>query len=99
MTNDSGVTILKTDKTIDCSGKLCPLPVVELSKDIKTIEVGQVLVIIATDAGSPPEYANIKRVNIGLARADGQRALELKVGRNVCALTTAYHQPVVPVPG
>ena len=55
--------------------------------------------VLASLPPAPPEYANIKRVNIGLARADGPRALELEIGRNVCALTTAYHQPVVPVPG
>ena len=57
MTEESNVTELKADKTIDCSGKLCPLPVVEVSKGIRTIEIGQVLRIIATDPGSPPDMA------------------------------------------
>lgn len=57
MTEESNVTLLKADKTIDCSGKLCPLPVVEVSKGIRTIEIGQVLRIIATDPGSPPDMA------------------------------------------
>lgn len=57
MTEESNVTVLKADKTIDCSGKLCPLPVVEVSKGIRTIEIGQVLRIIATDPGSPPDMA------------------------------------------
>lgn len=57
MTEESDVTVLKADKTIDCSGKLCPLPVVEVSKGIRTIEIGQVLRIIATDPGSPPDMA------------------------------------------
>ena len=73
MTNDSSVTILKADKTIDCSGKLCPLPVVELSKGIKTIEVGQVLAIIATDAGSPPDMA-------AWARQTGHTLLHSEIG-------------------
>ena len=46
------MTILQADKTIDCSGKLCPVPIIETSKGIKQIEVGQVLKLIATDAGS-----------------------------------------------
>ena len=57
MTEESNVTVLKADKTIDCSGKLCPLPVVEVSKGIRTIEIGQVLRFIATDPGSPPDMA------------------------------------------
>ena len=55
--------------------------------------------VLASLPPTPPEYANIKRVNIGLARADAQQALQLEIGRNICALTTAYHQPVVPVAG
>ncbi len=33
----------------------------------------------------PPEYLEIKRVNAGLAAADGERADELEMGRNECA--------------
>lgn len=55
--------------------------------------------VLASLPPAPPEYANIKRVNIGLAHADAQQAMELEIGRNVCALATAYHQPGVPVPG
>lgn len=55
--------------------------------------------VLASLPPAPPEYANIKRINIGLARADAQQVMELEIGRNVCALTTAYHQPGVPVPG
>ncbi|MCL1587206.1 MAG: sulfurtransferase TusA family protein [Actinomycetia bacterium] len=34
---------------------LCPMPVVKTSKAIKTIEVGQVLEMVATDPGAPPD--------------------------------------------
>lgn len=46
---------LTADKVLDCSGLLCPIPVVKTSKAIKDIEVGQVLEVIATDPGSPPD--------------------------------------------
>ncbi|MFQ5613609.1 MAG: sulfurtransferase TusA family protein [Anaerolineae bacterium] len=46
---------VKVDKVLDCSGMLCPLPVVKTSKAIKQIEVGQVLQMIATDPGAPPD--------------------------------------------
>jgi len=49
--------ILRADKTIDCSGMLCPFPVVAAAKGIKQIAVGQVLCLIATDPGSPPDMA------------------------------------------
>lgn len=49
------MTAPKPNKVLDCSGLLCPLPVVKTSKAIKEIEVGQVLQMIATDPGAPPD--------------------------------------------
>ena len=46
---------LEADQILDCTGLLCPIPVVQTSKAIKTIEVGQVLHMIATDPGAPPD--------------------------------------------
>ncbi len=46
---------VKADHVLDCTGLLCPIPVVKTSKAIKTIEVGQVLQMIATDPGAPPD--------------------------------------------
>jgi len=45
------------DQVLDCSGMLCPLPVVKATKAIKQMEVGQVLKMIATDPGAPPDMA------------------------------------------
>ena len=39
------------DKTIDCSGLRCPMPIVKTTKGIKEIETGQTLKVIATDPG------------------------------------------------
>jgi len=47
--------VIKEDQVLDCSGMLCPLPVVKTSKAIKTMEVGQVLKMVATDPGAPPD--------------------------------------------
>ena len=47
--------VLIEDQVLDCSGMLCPMPVVKTSKAIKTLEVGQVLKMIATDPGAPPD--------------------------------------------
>jgi tRNA 2-thiouridine synthesizing protein A len=51
-----GVT-LQADKVLDCSGMLCPVPVIKTSKGIKEIEIGQVLKMIATDPGAPADMA------------------------------------------
>jgi tRNA 2-thiouridine synthesizing protein A len=38
-------------RTIDTSGKLCPFPIVEAAKAVKSLEAGAVLLVIATDPG------------------------------------------------
>jgi len=42
-------------KTLDAKGMLCPKPVIETSKAIKQIAVGQVLEVVATDPASKPD--------------------------------------------
>ena len=46
---------IKADSELDCSGMLCPMPVVKTSQAIKELKVGQVLKMIATDPGAPPD--------------------------------------------
>ena len=46
---------LKVEKTVDYKGLFCPMPIVKESKDIKEIEVGQVLEMLADDPGSKPD--------------------------------------------
>jgi len=45
------------DIELDCTGLLCPLPVVKTMKAIKKMQVGQVLKMISTDPGAPPDMA------------------------------------------
>ena len=40
------------EKTLDAKGLKCPMPVVKTSKEIKSISVGGVLEVLATDPGS-----------------------------------------------
>jgi len=42
-------------RTLDCQGLLCPMPIIEVSKAIKGMEVGQILEMLATDPGSKPD--------------------------------------------
>jgi tRNA 2-thiouridine synthesizing protein A len=43
---------MKVEKTVDYKGLYCPMPIVKVAKDIKEIEVGQVLEMLADDPGS-----------------------------------------------
>ncbi|MDH7486834.1 MAG: sulfurtransferase TusA family protein [Anaerolineae bacterium] len=40
------------NKVLDARGLQCPMPVVKTSQEIKTIGVGEVLQVLATDPGS-----------------------------------------------
>ena len=51
------VEVIKEDVLLDCSGLLCPMPIVKTTKAMKDLEPGQILKMIATDAGSPPDIA------------------------------------------
>ena len=44
-------------KTLDVKNMACPLPVLKAKKAIKSIEIGQVLEILATDPGSVKDIA------------------------------------------
>jgi len=46
---------IKEDQVLDCSGLLCPMPIVKTTKAMKELQSGQVLKVIATDAGYPPD--------------------------------------------
>ena len=43
------------DRTLDCKGLLCPMPIVKLSKAVKEMEAGQVVLMEATDPGAIPD--------------------------------------------
>lgn len=43
------------DRTLDCKGMLCPMPIVKLAKAVKELEPGQVILLEATDPGAVPD--------------------------------------------
>jgi tRNA 2-thiouridine synthesizing protein A len=51
------VEVIKEDVLLDCSGWLCPMPIVKTTKAMKELQSDQILKMIATDAGSPPDIA------------------------------------------
>ena len=40
------------DRSLDCRGLLCPIPVVRTSREMKGMKPGQVLKMVATDRGA-----------------------------------------------
>jgi len=40
------------DRSLDCRGLLCPMPVVRTSREMKGLQPGQVLKLLATDRGA-----------------------------------------------
>ncbi|HYA49072.1 MAG TPA: sulfurtransferase TusA family protein [Burkholderiales bacterium] len=42
---------MKADATLDCYGLLCPMPIVQTAKKLKTMKAGEVLEVVATDPG------------------------------------------------
>jgi len=52
---------ISPDRTLDCSGLGCPLPVIKTAEAIKKLEVGQILEVISTDSGSPPDMEAFSR--------------------------------------
>lgn len=49
------VEVIHVDQVLDCTGMLCPMPIVKTSKTMKELQSGQILKMVSTDAGSPPD--------------------------------------------
>ncbi|NNG15050.1 MAG: sulfurtransferase TusA family protein [Gemmatimonadales bacterium] len=47
---------MKEDVVLDARNLLCPMPVVKAGKQIRTLEDGQILKILATDRGSIADF-------------------------------------------
>lgn len=62
-------------RTIDTSGRLCPFPIVEAAKAVRTLDSGAVLLVIATDPGiaiDMPMWCKATRnVHLGTFRDGG----------------------------
>ena len=42
---------MKANATLDCFGLLCPMPIIQTAKKLKTMKAGEVLEVVATDPG------------------------------------------------
>jgi len=46
---------MAVDQVLDCTGQRCPMPIVKTAQAIKDLELGQVLMVLATDPGFEPD--------------------------------------------
>ena len=47
---------IKEDKVLDARGLLCPMPIVKAGKEMRGMNAGQVLKILATDRGAVADF-------------------------------------------
>ena len=47
---------IKADSTLDCTGLLCPMPVVKTKLAIDDLQPGQILKVISTDKGAKKDF-------------------------------------------
>jgi len=62
---------MEADKTIDCKGLSCPMPVVKTKKALSEMKPGEVLRMEATDKGAKPDIT-------AFANRTGNELLEVK---------------------
>jgi tRNA 2-thiouridine synthesizing protein A len=67
---------MQVDQTLDCKGLSCPMPIIKLSKALKSMKSGEVLEMIGSDPGSKtdvPAWCG-KTGNIFLEQAEDNGA-------------------------
>jgi tRNA 2-thiouridine synthesizing protein A len=50
------MTITKVDQLVDARGLACPMPIVKTAQAIKGLASGQILEVLATDAGAVRDF-------------------------------------------
>jgi TusA-related sulfurtransferase len=64
------------DRTLDCYGLLCPMPIIKIAEAIKDMAPGQVLEVVATDEGIlsdlPAWCARTRNECLGVEEKDGE---------------------------
>ncbi|WP_240796870.1 sulfurtransferase TusA family protein [Terasakiella sp. SH-1] len=48
--------MMQIDRTLDASGMRCPIPVLRAGKEIRAMQSGEVIEIIATDGQAPRDF-------------------------------------------
>lgn len=67
---------MNTDYTVDTVGKFCPVPIIEASKRLKEMSVGETLTVISDDEGiknDMPSWCSMTGNEfLGMAEEDGE---------------------------
>lgn len=75
---------MKADVSIDCTGLLCPMPIANTALKMKTLSKGQVLEIVADDAGIKKDMPAWARVTgnelLAMEEAEGKFKMYVKKG-------------------
>jgi len=70
-------------REVDCRGKACPVPVIELARAVADIAVGELVVLVADDPGAKvdiPVWCRMKRQEL-VAADEAAGALTFTVRR------------------
>jgi TusA-related sulfurtransferase len=54
-------TRISADRTVDCTGLFCPMPIVKTREAIREMAVGQVLEMLSDDPASDPDMRSWAR--------------------------------------
>jgi len=76
---------LTADQVLDCSGMACPMPILKTRKAVDGLKVGQILKMIATDAGAPGDIVSwtqkTRHTLLASEQADGQYVFYIRKER------------------
>ncbi len=73
--------MIEADETLDCIGLYCPMPIVKTAEKIKSLKPGQVLEVLADDAGIKEDMPTWCRAtgNEFLGTFDGDEEIKVYV--------------------
>lgn len=75
MPSPPGKGAIMADKTVDCIGLYCPVPIARAAVEIKNVAPGDTITILADDPGVENDFPNWCRVTghelVSLEEADG----------------------------
>lgn len=70
------------DRSVDCRGLSCPMPIVRARKAMGELQVGETLVVLATDKGAPTDFKawaeRTEQKFLGVEEQDGVFHIRLK---------------------
>ena len=75
-----------TKKILDATGLLCPLPVLKLRKHLKSMKIGDVVIVLADDPAAKidiPHFCNETGQTLISQKATGSCATEYHVKKEI----------------